>query len=55
MLAHLDEDVFAVTAVLAVEIDDGVTGGAGAGEEVEDGSIWHPCTTYKNGVLYRMN
>ena len=39
VVAHLDEDELAPAAVLTVEIDDGVAGGAGTGEEVEHLSI----------------
>ena len=35
-LGKLDEDELAVAAVLLVQVEDGVGGGAGAGEEVED-------------------
>ena len=37
VVAHLDEDELAAAAVLAVEVDDGVAGSAGAGEVVEGG------------------
>ena len=36
VVAHLDEDELASSTVLAIQVDDGVAGGAGAGEEVED-------------------
>ena len=35
VVAHLDEDELALAAVLAVQVDDGVAGGAGASEVVE--------------------
>ena len=37
MVAHLDEDELPAAAVLAVQVDDGVSGGAGTGEVVEGG------------------
>ncbi len=35
----LDEDELAIAAVLFVQVEDGVGGGAGTGEEVEDNMI----------------
>ena len=42
VVAHLDEDELAPPAVLAVQVDDGVAGGARASEEVETQSR-RPC------------
>ena len=39
MFANLDEDELARAAVFAVQVDDGVAGGAGACEVVEDGRL----------------
>ena len=39
VLAHLDEDVFALAAVLPVEVHHGVSGGTAAGEEVQHAGL----------------
>ena len=39
VVAHFDEDEFAVSAILLVHVEDGVGGGAGTGEGVEDDRI----------------
>ena len=39
VVAHFDEDEFAVSAILLVHVEDGVGGGAGTGEGVEDDCI----------------
>ena len=39
VVAHLDEEELASSAVLAVQVDDGVAGGPGAGETVEDEAL----------------
>ena len=36
VIAHFDEQVFAVAAVFSVQVDDGMGGGAGTGEVIED-------------------
>ncbi len=41
IFAHFNEDGFACTSIVTVEIDNGMASGAGAREEVNSGAVIH--------------
>lgn len=53
VVSHFHQDVLAPPFVFAVEIDDGVAGRAGTGEEVDDFRTLRAASRSSNAIFYQ--